>query len=219
MLKVHKTILNIFLYLILIFIITINYALSTETVGDNENLNYINDISFINQDGTINAVVEIEAGSIEKWEVNKKGDKLIHTFKDNQKKLIDYLPYPYNYGFIPQTLVPLNEGDDGDPLDIIIIGPTIKKGSIIKVKVIGTMIMGDNTELDSKVIALAINNLKLSESKSIKDLEKNYIGLMDIIKIWTINHKKTVLKLDDILNKKNTMSYIIKHNKYYKEKK
>ena len=42
---------------------------------------------------------------------------------------------------------------------------------------------------------------------------------MDIIKIWTINHKKTVLKLDDILNKKNTMSYIIKHNKYYKEKK
>ena len=169
MLKVHKTILNIFLYLILIFIITINYALSTETVGDNENLNYINDISFINQDGTINAVVEIEAGSIEKWEVNKKGDKLIHTFKDNQKKLIDYLPYPYNYGFIPQTLVPLNEGDDGDPLNIIIIGPTIKKGSIIKVKVIGTMIMGDNTELDSKVIALAINNLKLSESKSIKN--------------------------------------------------
>ena len=133
--------------------------------------------------------------------------------------MIDYLPYPYNYGFIPQTLVPLNEGDDGDPLNIIIIGPTIKKGSIIKVKVIGTMIMGDNTELDSKVIALAINNLKLSESKSIKDLEKNYIGLMDIIKIWTINHKKTVLKLDDILNKKNTMSYIIKHNKYYKEKK
>ena len=72
MLKVHKTILNIFLYLILIFIITINYALSDETVGDNGNLNYINDISFINQDGTINAVVEIEAGSIEKWEVNKK---------------------------------------------------------------------------------------------------------------------------------------------------
>lgn len=217
--KVHKTILNIFFYLILIFIITINYTLSDETVKNDENLNFIDDISFINQDGTINAVVEIEAGSIEKWEVNKKGNELIHTLEDNQKRLIDYLPYPYNYGFIPQTLMPLNEGGDGDPLDIIIIGPAIKKGSIIKVKVIGTMIMRDNTELDSKVIALAINNLKLSESNSIKDLEENYVGLMDIIKIWTINYKKTILKLDDILNKKNTINYIIKHNKYYQEKK
>ena len=217
--KVHKTILNIFFYLILIFIIIINYTLSDETVKNEENLNFINDISFINQDGTINAVVEIEAGSVEKWEVNKKGDELIHTLKDNQKRLIDYLPYPYNYGFIPQTLMPLNEGGDGDPLDIIIIGPAIKKGSIIKVKVIGTMIMRDNSELDSKVIALAINDLKLSESNSIKDLEKNYVGLMDIIKIWTINYKKTTLKLDNILNKKNTINYIIKHNKYYQEKK
>jgi len=217
--KVHKTILNIFFYLILIFIIIINYTLSDETVKNEENLNFINDISFINQDGTINAVVEIEAGSVEKWEVNKKGDELIHTLKDNQKRLIDYLPYPYNYGFIPQTLMPLNEGGDGDPLDIIIIGPAIKKGSIIKVKVIGTMIMRDNSELDSKVIALAINDLKLSESNSIKDLEKNYVGLMDIIKIWTINYKKTTLRLDNILNKKNTINYIIKHNKYYQEKK
>ena len=52
-------------------------------------------------------------------------------------------------------MVPIDGGGDGDPLDIIVIGPSIKRGSIVKVKPIATMIMKDVNELDPKIVAIS----------------------------------------------------------------
>ena len=38
---------------------------------------------------------------------------------------------------IPQTLLTQESGGDGDPLDAIVLGPPILKGSIAKAKLIG----------------------------------------------------------------------------------
>ena len=45
----------------------------------------------------------------------------------------------------------------------------------------------DNNEIDAKVISLAINNLAISRSNSINDLEKRYLGLFELIIIWIEN--------------------------------
>ena len=129
--------------------------------------------------------------------------------------MINYLPYPYNYGFVPQTVVPIDGGGDGDPLDIIVIGPSIKRGSIVKVKPIATMIMKDVNELDPKIVAISLNNLDLSHVNSLDDLKKDYIGLFEIVKLWTINYKGTALKLEKILGKKTTQKYIEKYHNHF----
>lgn len=203
-----------FLYLFFFIFSSLSVTFSEEAKNDG-GLNLIKDIFPFNDDGTINAVIEINAGSNEKWEVSDSGDKIIHTLKGNRKRMIEYLPYPYNYGFVPQTIVPLNENGDGDPLDIIVIGPSIEKGSVVKVKPIATMIMKDANELDSKVIAISINNLNLSYVNSLEDLEKNYVGLFEIVKLWTINYKGIALKLERILGKKSTKKYIEIHHNYF----
>ena len=195
----------------LIFIIVIFIFLSQSYA---EEKNFIFDIYPFNEDETINAIVEIPAGTLEKWEITKDGNQIKQQIENNKIRTIDYLAYPFNYGFIPQTILPIEDGGDGDQLDIIIIGPNVKRGSILKVKPVGTLIVVDNNEIDSKIISLAINNLEISRLNSIDDLEKNYLGLFEIIKIWIENYKGEVVEIKNVLGKKATKRYI---NKYHQK--
>ena len=80
-------------------------------------------------------------------------------------------------------MLPLNKGGDGDQLDVVIIGPSISRGSIIKVKPIGAIILNDKGQVDTKIF-LSINDTNLSQMNSIADI-KNYLGLFDIISLWS----------------------------------
>ena len=180
-----------------------------------EEKNLIYDIYPFNEDETINAVVEIPAGTLEKWEVSKDGSQIVQQIENNKIRTINYLVYPFNYGFIPQTFLPVEEGGDGDQLDIIIIGPNVERGSILKVKPIGTIIAMNNNEIDSKVVSLAVNNLEISRSNSIDDLEKQYLGLFEIIQIWIENYKGEAIEIKNILGKKATKEYIKKYHESF----
>lgn len=179
-----------------------------------DNLNLIKDIKIFNEDGSINVVVEIPAGTIEKWEVQKNGGHLEKEIESGKFRKVDYLPYPFNYGFIPQTMLPLNKGGDGDQLDVVIIGPSISRGSIIKVKPIGAIILNDKGQVDTKIISLSINDTNLAKMNSIADIKKNYLGLFDIISLWLQNYKGEVLELKGFLSKKNSLNYI---NQFHQE--
>ncbi len=177
--------------------------------------NLISDIKIYNEDKTINAVIEIPAGTLEKWEISKDGKKIEQEIHNSQMRKINYLAYPFNYGFVPQTVIPSEEGGDGDQLDIIIIGPTIKRGSIVKVKPIGAIIAVDNNEIDTKIVSVAVNDLEISRINSINDLKKNYLGLFDIILTWIENYKGEVIEIKNTIGKKATLQYINKHHEKY----
>lgn len=180
-----------------------------------EEKNLISDIYPFNEDETINVVVEIPAGTLEKWKVTKDGSQIKQQIDNNKIRTIDYLAYPFNYGFIPQTILPVEDGGDGDQLDIIIIGPSVKRGSVLKVKPIGTIVALDNNEIDLKIISLAVNSLEISRSNSIDDLKKNYIGLFEIITIWIENYKGEAIEIKNILGKKATNQYIDQYHKKF----
>ena len=180
-----------------------------------EEKNLISDIYPFNEDETINVVVEIPAGTLEKWKVTKDGSQIKQQIDNNKIRTIDYLAYPFNYGFIPQTILPVEDGGDGDQLDIIIIGPSVKRGSVLKVIPIGTIVTLDNNEIDPKVISLAVNNLEISRSNSIDDLRKRYIGLFEIITIWIENYKGEAIEIKNILGKKATNQYIDQYHKKF----
>ena len=165
-------------------------------------------LDIFNEDGSINVVIEIPAGTIEKWEIDKKDYIIKQEIKDGKFRVIDYLAYPFNYGFIPKTILPVNKGGDGDHLDVVVIGPSVKRGSVIKVKPIGTIILLDSGEIDSKIIALSLNDTNLSKMNSIQQLKEKYTGIMDIVKIWLQNYKGEILEVKGELNKTKTQDYI-----------
>ena len=154
-----------------------------------EKLNYLHDISPFTSDSLVNVVVEIPAGTNEKWEVNKQtGNIEWQQVTPDSMRIIDYLVYPANYGFVPQTLLSETIGGDGDPVDVFILGPSIAQGRIVKAKIVGIIHMMDDSVWDSKLLAVDITSPGFNVN-SYDMLVNQYPGVIEIMKLWLSNYK------------------------------
>ena len=91
----------------------------------------------------VNAYIEIPVGGRQKFELD---------MAKNAPALDREIPakvggYPVNYGIVPQTV-----SYDGDPFDVLVLGPAIKTGQMVKGVIVGLMHMTDEKGLDSKVV-------------------------------------------------------------------
>lgn len=163
--------------------------------------NLLNDYPPLNESGQINVVIEIPAGTTEKWELDKTDGILKWEKVDGKNRIINYLGYPGNYGFIPQTLLDKESGGDGDPLDVLVIGPPEERGSVISCKLIGVLYLIDRGEQDDKLIAVSEKST-LSEINSLEEIDSLYPGITDIIRIWFTNYKGSGLTSTDGYGKK-----------------
>ena len=150
--------------------------------------NFLTGYEPIYPDGDINVVVEIPTGTLEKWEVDKESGYMIWEFKNGQPRIVKYIGYPGNYGMIPKTLLSEESGGDGDPLDVIVLGASVERGSVIKCKLIGVLKLLDGGEQDDKLIAV-YEDSPLYEADSIDDLNSGFNGVTNIVEIWFENYK------------------------------
>ncbi len=139
-------------------------------------------------DGNINVVVEIPTCTVAKWEVAKPEGSLKWEFKKGKPRIVKYLGYPGNYGMVPRTLLPKELGGDGDPLDVIVLGPAVPRGSIVEAKLIGVLKLLDGGEQDDKLIAV-LANTALYEVGNLKELKEKFGGVTTIVEIWFTNYK------------------------------
>ncbi len=107
------------------------------------------DTPAMNKDGTVNAYVEIPRGELRKWEFDMKA---------NARAIDRVMPheiggYPVNYGFVPQTV-----SYDGDPFDVLVLGPALPGGELAVGVIVGVMFMEDEKGLDSKVVTSAVDD-------------------------------------------------------------
>lgn len=109
------------------------------------------------EEGHLQAVVEIPAGTNKKYELDKVSGRLRPDVRDGQERVISFLPYPVNYGFIPSTLMDRARGGDGDPLDVLVLAEAQPRGSVLSVLPIGLMLLRDGGELDHKVLAVPVD--------------------------------------------------------------
>ena len=107
------------------------------------------------------AVIEIEQGSKNKYELDKETgalrlDRILYTSTH----------YPANYGFIPRTLA-----DDGDPLDVLVLcSEAIRPMSLVRVYPVGYFTMRDNGSLDDKILAIPYEDPMYNSYKDLADL-------------------------------------------------
>ena len=110
-------------------------------------------------------LIEVSLGSNLKYEYCKESnqlylDRILHNTNT----------FPYNYGFIPNTLSP-----DGDPLDAIVLcNYSLVPGCIVDCKVLGGIETSDEKGLDDKII--------LIPSDGIDPRSKYYDNINDINK-------------------------------------
>lgn len=140
-----------------------------------------------NDDSSINAIVEIPSGTNAKWEINHTG-KMELEIREGAPRVVKYLPYPCNYGVVASTKLAKETGGDGDPVDVLILGPALSRGTVAKVKVVGLLKLVDKGELDHKVLAV-MDHTPLAKVKSLKELNEQFPGVTDILQTWFTNYK------------------------------
>ncbi len=140
-----------------------------------------------NADGTINVVVEIPSGTTAKWEVEDDG-VMRWEFKNGKPRVVQYLPYPGNYGMVPRTLLPKELGGDGDPLDVIVLGDAAARGAVVKTRVLGVLKMLDDGEQDDKLIAVSEGS-PLAAASNLQELDAKFPGVTSIVETWFDNYK------------------------------
>lgn len=109
----------------------------------------------------INTIIEINKGSKNKYEIDKETgmialDRVLHTAQD----------YPFDYGFVPQTL-----WEDGDPLDVVVLTTyPLVPGALVKVRPVAVMNMVDSGESDAKIIAVPVKDPRWDHVQDLKDV-------------------------------------------------
>jgi len=112
----------------------------------------------------MNVVVEINRGSKNKYEVDKETglialDRAAHTAQD----------FPFDYGFVPQTL-----WDDNDPIDVILLTTfPLLPGVLVRARPVAIMNMIDGGDADDKVIAVPTDDPRWDETRDLGDINKH----------------------------------------------
>lgn len=113
----------------------------------------------------INVFVEIPEGSLIKYELDKESG-----FVMADRFLYTAMPYPFNYGFVPNT-----NGQDGDPLDVLVVSSQpLAVATVIGSRVIGMLEMEDEAGIDTKIIAVPTAKIDpfYAHVKEITDLDE-----------------------------------------------
>jgi inorganic pyrophosphatase len=138
----------------------------------------------------IQVIIEIPAGTNHKIEFDYATGEFKNDQTDGEDRVIDFLPYPGNYGFIPGTLMEKERGGDGDALDVLVIGEAVPTASLMQVKPIGALVLNDRGEIDTKLIGIPADpKLQVIKADGFMDFSLRYDAARRIIEDWFQNYK------------------------------
>lgn len=132
-------------------------------------MNLLHDIS-PGESNKMNVIIEINKGSKNKYEIDKSTgiialDRVAHTAQE----------FPYDYGFVPQTL-----WDDGDALDVILLTThPLHPGILARSRAVAIMSMVDDGDNDDKIIAVPVDDPRWDDVKDLSDMNKHTLKEME----------------------------------------
>lgn len=158
----------------------------------------------------INAIIEIPYGSSVKYELDKESGAV---FVD--RVMASAVFYPANYGFIANTLA-----DDGDPVDILVLNEyPIQAGAVIPCRLIGVLVMEDESGMDEKLLALPTSKVdaRYEDIKSLDDVPKATLAkIKNFFETYKILEKDKWVKVQDFKDTKAAVKILEKAIANYK---
>ncbi len=115
---------------------------------------------------SMTVIIEINKGSKNKYEIDKMTglialDRVMHTAQD----------FPFDYGFVPQTL-----WDDDDPLDVVVLTTyPLVPGILVRVRPVAVMEMIDGGESDNKIIAVPVDDPRWDNVQDLSDINTHTV--------------------------------------------
>jgi inorganic pyrophosphatase len=149
-------------------------------------MNDLENLATLARPGILNAVIEIPAGSAEKRQYDAATNTFPIDLRNGVPRVIRFLPYPANYGFIPGTKMNKEEGGDGDAVDVFVLCGSLPSGTVLEVEAIGIIELLDAGERDDKLIALPLDPaLRTVDADDLLELPE---AARDILVTWLLNY-------------------------------
>ncbi|HTU80517.1 MAG TPA: inorganic diphosphatase [Candidatus Acidoferrales bacterium] len=132
--------------------------------------------------------------------------------------LAEGLMWPYDYGFIPQTLA-----DDGDPIDVLVINdaPTFS-GCLLDVGVIGGILLKKNGVTNNRLVACpqrrAGVSLKTDAFDDLKDVPKETLGGIERFLVEYSEEEGNEIACDGQSSRKGAFKLIERAHKRFKKR-
>jgi inorganic pyrophosphatase len=139
--------------------------------------------TFDSKTGELRVVIETPKGSRNKYDYDPKCDCL-----DLATVLPEGMSFPYDFGFVPSTL-----GEDGDPLDILVLMDVpVVPGCVIRARPVGAIeakqkAKGEEWVRNDRLIAVATHAQTHENIKSLEDLRPHFV---DEIKAFFIEYNR-----------------------------
>ena len=139
--------------------------------------------TFDKKTGDLRVVIETPKGSRNKYDYDPDCDCM-----ELGTVLPEGMRFPYDFGFVPSTL-----GEDGDPLDILVLmDAPVVPGCVIKVRSIGAIeakqkAKGGDWIRNDRLIGVAVHSQTHDDAKSIGDLRPH---LVDEIRQFFVNYNQ-----------------------------
>jgi len=160
-----------------------------------------------------NVIIEIPKGSNNKYEIDKKTG-LIALDRANYTSA----PYPFDYGFVPQTL-----WEDNDPLDVVVLSTfPLFPGILVEVRPVAVMEMIDDGESDYKIIAVPAGDRRWEDVQDLADLNRHKIReiqhFFETYKMLKKDDSIVEVKINGVKGKAEAIEAINKSIRLYDEK-
>lgn len=158
----------------------------------------------------INVIIEINKGAKNKYEIDKETgiialDRVAHTAQD----------FPFDYGFIPQTL-----WDDGDAVDVVLLTtyPLIP-GILVRARPIAIMSMIDSGDRDDKIIAVPKDDPRWADTQDLNDINPHTLKEIEHFYSTYKKLQNKVVEVTGFKGQKEAIEAFERGQKLYKEAK
>ena len=153
-----------------------------------------------------NVLVETPKGSAHKYEYSEKLDAIVLDFI-----YTGGFCFPYNYGFIPETL-----GGDGDNLDAFVLTANpILPGVIVPCRAIGIIELLDRGEEDNKIICVPVTDRDYKSCENLSELSFDYKTIFENFFKEVVVQKNKIIEIKGFFDKARAIEAITEATKSF----
>jgi len=159
----------------------------------------------------VDVLIEIAVDGSVKYEFDQKSGRLVVN-----RFLFTSMHYPFNYGFIPETL-----SEDGDPVDVLVLTlKQVQPGTILPTRIIGMLDTEDEEGEDIKLVGVPADSVDPESYKvhNLLDLtQPTKDRIAHFFEYYKSLEKGKWVKVKDWHGKEESLAYLEKCRQQFKQ--
>ncbi|QHJ09205.1 inorganic diphosphatase [Hymenobacter busanensis] len=137
----------------------------------------------------LQVVVETPAGSNHELRYSLRTREFSPVLRAGTARVVQFLPYPTNVGFIPSTQMPATGQRPAAPQTALVLTESVEPGTVLEVLPVAMLLLDNAGEMESVVVTVpARPSQQVLPVSSWQELKAQYPAVPELLRLWYQNH-------------------------------